>query len=328
MKEHDHGFDEIIKFIKNGQRFTVLAHISPDGDTLGSALAMYLLLVKLGKGVQIVCSNPVPKIYSFLPNSDKVIFPEDAEKYEWAITIDCADKPRCGRAVQLFDLAGCTASIDHHFTNPGFADNNLVIADASATAEIMHELFCRMDMPFDEDAMKCLYTGIVTDTGNLTYSNTTPNAVRIIADFLECGLDISDLNRRIYRTIPYNKARLQGYVTSKIRLEAEGKIGLAVLTQAELHSFNATNEDCEGIVDCVRDIDCVMIAAFIREGSDGSFKVSLRSKQIGDVARLANKYGGGGHARAAGFTAYAPLSTVVANVIDSAMEELSNNKCL
>ena len=327
MKEHDREFDKIIKFIEDGQRFTVLTHISPDGDTLGSALAMYLLLTKMGKGVQIVCSNPVPKIYSFLPNADKVIFPESAERYEWAITIDCADKPRCGRAVQLLDSAESTASIDHHFTNPNFADNNLVIADASATAEIMHEIFCRMDMPFDEEAMKCLYTGIVTDTGNLTYSNTTPNAIRIIADFLERGLDISDLNRRIYRTIPYNKARLQGYVTSRIHLEADGKIGIAVLTQAELHGFDATNEDCEGIVDCVRDIDCVMIAAFIREGSDGSYKVSLRSKQIGDVARLANKYGGGGHARAAGFKAYEPLSTVIANVIDSAMAELSESEC-
>lgn len=326
MTEHDHEFNSIIKFIGEGERFTLLTHISPDGDTLGSALAVYALLKKLGKTVEVVCSNPVPKIYSFLPNSDKVLLPETAVGYENVISIDCADIPRFGRAVRLFDESERTAAIDHHVTNPCFAGENLIVSNASAAAEIIHELYKRMDMPIDDDAQICIYTGIVTDTGNLSYSNTTPNAMRIIADFLEQGLDITDLNRKIYRTVPYNKTRVQGFVMSGIQLEHDGEIGIGILTRAQLKRFNATNEDCEGIVDCVRDIDCVKVGVFIREGADGTFKVSLRSKDIGDVGKIANNFGGGGHERAAGYTASKPLSTVIADVIDAITNELNSKK--
>ncbi len=326
MKEHDAEFNAIIDFIKREKAFTLLSHISPDGDTLGSALALYALLIRLGKTVEVVCANPVPKIYSFLPNAECVIMPEDAVGYENVISCDCADLPRFGRAIVLFTHAENTAAIDHHITNPMFAKANLVVADAAATAEIIHELYVRMDMSIDEAAMKCLYTGIVTDTGNLSYSNTTPNALRIIARFIELGLDISELNRLIYRTIPYTKTRLQGFVVSKMQLEHDGQVGIAVLTLAQRLEFNATDEDCEGIVDCVRDVDSVKIAAFIRESSDGTFKVSLRSKSVGDVCRIAEKYGGGGHARAAGYTAKSPLTTVVADVIRDATDELNREQ--
>lgn len=323
MREHEGEFNAVIDFIKREKAFTVLSHISPDADTLGSALALYALLVRLGKTVEVVCANPVPKIYLFLPNAEQVIAPENAVGHKNVISCDCADLPRCGRATSLFTNAETTAAIDHHVTNPKFAMINLVVPDAAATAEIIHELYIRMDMPIDEVAMKCLYAGIVTDTGNLSYSNTTPNALRIIADFVEQGLDISRLNRCIYRTIPYSKTRLQGFVISRMQLEHNGEIGIAVLTRAQRLEFNATDEDCEGIVDCVRDVDSVKIGAFIRESSDGTFKVSLRSKDVGDVCRIAEKYGGGGHARAAGYTAKSPLTTVVADVIRDAANELN-----
>ncbi len=180
-----------------------------------------------------------------------------------------------------------------------------------------------MDMPVDETAAVCLYTGIVTDTGNLSYSNTNPNSLRIIADFIEKKLvDITEINRLIYRTVPYEKTRVQGFVMSNIRLECGGDVGVGILTQAQMHSFGASNEDCEGIVDCVRDIDCVKIGVFIREGADGSFKVSLRSKGVGDVGRIAILHGGGGHEKAAGYTAHEALSTVVSDIVREAAEEL------
>ncbi|MBQ2191397.1 MAG: bifunctional oligoribonuclease/PAP phosphatase NrnA [Clostridia bacterium] len=315
--------DSIISFIKEGERFTLLSHLSPDGDTLGSALALMHLLKRLGKTCEVVCPNPVPKIYAFLPGSEAVLLPEDAEGYDRVISVDCADTPRFGRAIRFFTGAQATAAIDHHVTNPRFAGINLVEPEASATAEVIFELYNRMDMPIDSTVAVCLYTGIVTDTGNLSYSNTTPNALRIIADFVEQGLvDISDLNRRIYRTVPYAKTRVQGFVTSRIRLECGGAVGIGTLTQAQMHDFNATNEDCEGIVDCVRDIDCVKIAVFIRESADGTYKVSLRSKFIGDVGRIAGLHGGGGHERAAGYTAHESLSTVVADIIAQAAAEL------
>ncbi|MBQ7060416.1 MAG: bifunctional oligoribonuclease/PAP phosphatase NrnA [Clostridia bacterium] len=324
MEAQRWDFGPVISFIREGERFTLLSHISPDGDTLGSALAIMHLLERLGKTVEAVCANPVPKIYAFMPGSEKVLLPEDAKGYERVISVDCADTPRFGRAIRFFAEAGETAAIDHHITNPGFAGVNLIVPDAAATAEIVYELFLAMGMSVDPAVASCLYTGIVTDTGNLSYSNTTPNALRIIADFVEKGLvDISDLNRRIYRTVPYAKTRVQGWVTSNIRLECGGAVGIGILTRARMLEFGATNEDCEGIVDCVRDIDCVKIGVFIREGADGSYKVSLRSKTVGDVGRIAAKHGGGGHARAAGYTARESLSTVIADIIAEAEEELS-----
>lgn len=325
--KHGAEFADVRKFISDGQSFTLLTHISPDGDTLGSALALKLLLNALGKTAEVVCSNPVPKIYGFLPESETVKMPEDAEGYCRVIAVDCADKPRFGRAVRLFDAAQAEACVDHHVTNPHYAEVNLVVSDAAATAEIVYELYGMFGVAIDKRSAICLYTGIVTDTGNLSYSNTTPNALRIIADFIEKKLvDVSEVNRLIYRTVPYTKTRVQGFVTSRIRLEDEGRIGIGVLTRAQMLSFDATNEDCEGIVDCVRDIDSVKIAIFIREGANGSFKVSLRSKDIGDVCRIANKFGGGGHERAAGYTAWLPLSTVVASATEAAIAELKRDE--
>ena len=322
MTADEAGFNALINFIKEQNEITLISHISPDADTLGSALAMYLLITRLGKKCEVVCENPVPRIYAFFPNAGKVVKPENAEGYSAAIAIYCADESRMGKSAGLFYAARETALIDHHVTNPGFAGTNLVIPRASAVAEIINSIYLKMDMPVDKDAACCIYAGIVTDTGNLSYDNTTSSALRTVADFVEQGLDIAKLNRLIYRTVPYSKTRVQGYVNSKIILEHGGDIGYAVLTRAQMLSFNATDEDCEGVIDCIRDIDCVKIAVFIREGADGSFKVSLRSKEKGDVCSIAGKYGGGGHKRAAGFTSRSPLSTVIANVIDDAAEAL------
>lgn len=320
--EPDYG--PIIQFIGEGERFTLLSHLSPDGDTLGSSIALMHLLTRLGKTVEVVCPNPVPKIYAFMPGSERVIMPEDAKGYDRIIAVDCADTPRFGRAIRFFSGAEATAAIDHHITNPNFANVNLVEPGASATAEVVYRLFRKMDMPVDSTVATCLYTGIVTDTGNLSYSNTTPAALRIIAEFVENKLvDISDLNRRIYRTVPYAKTRVQGFVTSNIRLECGGAVGIGTLTRAQMQDFGATNEDCEGIVDCVRDIDCVKIGVFIRESADGTYKVSLRSKGVGDVGRIAARHGGGGHEKAAGYTAAESLSTVVADIVNQAADELA-----
>ena len=178
--KHGAEFADVRKFISDGQSFTLLTHISPDGDTLGSALALKLLLNALGKTAEVVCSNPVPKIYGFLPESETVKMPEDAEGYCRVIAVDCADKPRFGRAVRLFDAAQAEACVDHHVTNPHYAEVNLVVSDAAATAEIVYELYGMFGVAIDKRSAICLYTGIVTDTGNLSYSNTTPNALRII----------------------------------------------------------------------------------------------------------------------------------------------------
>lgn len=316
------AMNSIIQGIGRYSRFTLLTHVSPDGDTLGSALAVYSLLTGLGKTAEVVCEEPVPHIYGYLPNADKVVLPDSAAGYECVIACDCADMSRFKKAEHLFRGAQYTMVIDHHFTNRGYADTNLIL-DASAACEVVFMLYRAMGAPISPEAAVCLYTGIVTDTGNLTYSNTTPECIRMVAELYENGLDITTINRNIYRTVPFSKTRLQGHVLSNMKLEGDGRIGIATLTVAEMDSYGATNEDCEGIVDSVRDVESVKVAIFIREGRDGTYKVSLRSKDCADVGRIANKYGGGGHASAAGYSSSEPLSTTVAKALRDAAEALA-----
>lgn len=325
MSDFD-AMKRVIECIESYGSFSILTHVSPDGDTLGSGLAMYLLLTEMGKKAEVICEERVPHIYEFLPNSDKVVLPEEAKAYECVITCDCADLQRFKKSEFIFRSAKHTVVIDHHFTNKGYADDNLIMSGASAACEIIYKLYKAMDKPITEEAAECIYTGIVTDTGNLTYSNTTPESIRMVADLYEGGLNITKINRYIYRTVPYNKARLQGFVLSNMKLELGGRLGLATVTIADMDRFGASNEDCEGIVDNVRDVETVRIAAFIREGRDGTFKVSLRSKECADVGRIANKYGGGGHAAAAGYSSKEPLSTTIANVLRDAAEALEQEE--
>lgn len=302
--------------------FSILTHVSPDGDTLGSAVALYILLRDMGKEAEVICEEPVPHIYGYLPHADKVVLPENAHGYECVVTCDCADMQRFKKAEHIFRAAKHTMVIDHHFTNKGYGDANLVEPAASATCEVIFDLVKSMGREICPDMAICLYTGIVTDTGNLTYSNTTPECIRMVAELYEGGLNITEINRNIYRTVPFSKTRLQGHALANMKLERGGTIGLATLTVAEMDAYSATNEDCEGIVDSVRDVESVRVAIFIREGRDGTYKVSLRSKECADVGRIANKYGGGGHAAAAGYTSREPLSTTIANVLRDVTEEL------
>lgn len=318
----DSALLSIIDGINSYDEFTILTHVSPDGDTLGSALALYDLLISLGKKAEVVCEEAVPYIYGFLPKSGTVKLPNEATGYKCAVAVDCADIQRFKKADFLFKNAVYTMTIDHHFTNRGYADSNLIRADAAATAEIMYDVFGALDKPISPDAAVCIYTGIVTDTGNLTYSNTTAKSIRIVAELYERGLNITQVNRLIYRTIPYGKTRVQGYALSNMKLEYGGKIGIATLTVNQMEMFGATNEDCEGIVDSVRDVECVKVAMFVREGRDGSYKVSLRSKECCDVGKIAKNFGGGGHEAAAGYTSAEPLSTTLAMITEAIIANL------
>lgn len=318
----DRALAEIIAGIEGYDSFTLFSHVSPDGDTLGSAAAMCILLEGMGKTVEIVCEDRVPHIYQFLPGVDRVKLPQDAVGYECAVAMDCADVQRFKKGEYLFKNARYSMSIDHHFTNKGYADANLIRDTASATAEIVYDIYHELDKPITPEAAVCIYTGIVTDTGNLTYSITTPKSIRIVAELLENGLNITEVNRRIYRTVPFRKTRVQGFAMSNMQLEYNGTIGIATLTVPQMERFGATSEDCEGIVDMVRDVESVRVAIFIREGRDGTYKVSMRSKECADVGKIAKRFGGGGHAGAAGYTSDRPLSTTIAEILSAVEAEM------
>lgn len=297
--------------------FAIIAHISPDGDAIGSALGLRLGLKALGKTAKVVCEHRVPPVFEFLSGAEAVCG-ADAAAARCCVALDCADRRRLGLAAKLFDAAEITVCIDHHGTNGGFADVNYVDESAAATAETVYELLGALGVEIDGDMANCLYAAIVADTGRFSHSSTTAKTMRIAADLIEAGADASEISNRLFSDEPLSKARLRALAINRMELLVGGKVALTTITQADISALHASAEDTEGIVEALRDINAVEIAVFIRETRDGSYKVSMRSKREADVAAIATKFGGGGHVRAAGYT----LCKSYAFVVNTLMDEL------
>ena len=314
------------EFIKTHDDFLLIAHVSPDGDALGSCLALYCALLSLGKCAQVVCEEPVPHTYRFLPHADSVLLPVEAKPAKTVIAVDCADILRTGACKVLFQAAEHTLCIDHHETNPLYADENFVEIVA-ATGELIFRVLCALHVVVDADIATCLYTALACDTGNFAYSNTTPDTFRIMAELLESGIDLPEVNRRLFRSEPIRKARLRARAIEKLQLSSSDRIGVAPLALTDFADCGATGEDNEGVIDAIRDIDTVEVAAVLRECKDGAIRVSLRAKHDADVSTVAKRFGGGGHRRAAGCTLYVSLAEAERQITAALSELLSETEC-
>lgn len=312
----------VVNFIRQNDDITVVAHIAPDGDCLGSALALTHALQRMGKRARAVCADPVPHIYAFLPGASAVLAPQNLEAPSAAFAVDCADAMRMGAAAKLFAGAKRTCSIDHHGTNTAYAGINHVEDSASATGEIVFRLFELMGVSPDAQEACCLYTALMTDTGNFAYSNTTPETFRIAGMLRAAGADNSAINRLVYRTVPLHKQKLLGAALVKTELFCDGLAGVACITLEDMAAVGATGEDTDGIVESIRDIEGVEIAITIRETPDDGCKVSFRSKEYANVGDIAVRLGGGGHVRAAGCTVRENMETVRSTVLELVKETL------
>ncbi len=290
-----------VRFLRENDNFLLIAHVSPDGDTLGSCLALYETLTKLNKQVQIACEEPVPPALTFLHNSEVVVNAEGIRPFESVVYVDCADIQRVGTLQPITQGAKHSFCIDHHETNKGYADGNLV-EPCAATGEIVFELIKRLGVDIDKEAATDLFAAISTDTGNFAYSSTTPRTFMIAAELLKTGFDLPDVNRRLFRTKRLQKARLMGLLMSRLELFEDNRFAISHIYYDELVEMDATSADCEGLIDNIRDIDTVEVACFVRESSTGLIRVSLRSKYDFDVSAISMLFNGGGHANAAGCT--------------------------
>ena len=307
-----------VRFIRAHDDMVLICHVSPDGDTLGSALALYAGLMQIGKRVQVVCEDAVPQIYRFLPNADQVQKPENIRQTGAVISVDCADLARTGGCQSIFGQAQSTLNVDHHGTNNNYAGANYV-QKAGATGELVYGILTSMKVAITKDIATCLYAALTTDTGNFSYSNTTPDTLRIAAELLEAGLDLPYVNRALFRTVPFHKTRLNALAVSKTELYEHGRIGISTVTMADMAGCGATEEDTEGIIDTIRDIDTVEVAALLRESGDGKIRVSLRGKSSADVSQIAVSFGGGGHRLAAGCTLELPLEQAAERILKAAL---------
>jgi phosphoesterase RecJ-like protein len=305
--ERDAALAQIVDAIREGDRFLLTAHEGPDGDALGSLLAMHAILEQLGKdSVMFLASKefPLPIEYRFLP-LEEVFHEAPADLADRTIIfLDCGNIDRMP-VDWLQNREGRVLNIDHHHDNTRFGDVNLVDVEASSTAEIVFDLAKQLDAQITPEIADALYVGLVTDTGRFMYENTDARSHRMAADLIEAGVDVHDIFRRLYERVPVEKLRLISRAVEKLETYPDCGLAITYIEDVDYEATGSSEVMTEGIIDYVRSIEGTSVAAFVRDKTDGgraARKVSLRSTEGVDVSAIAREHGGGGHQRAAGFS--------------------------
>jgi phosphoesterase RecJ-like protein len=303
---------DVLRQIEQRDRFVLTSHARPDGDAIGSALACCQILRAMGKQADVVLHDGVPRVYRTLPFADQVQQADRiAGNYEAAIILEC-DSIRRTRLEGLEDRF--LISIDHHVSGRPFANVNWIDPHAVATGEMVFRLAREAGTPFSPEIATCLYTALMTDTGSFMFQGTNEHTFALARELVLAGADPSHCARSIYFAHSVAKMRLLGEALRN--LNTEGHVGWTWVTQKQMERWEAKEEDCEGLVNYVLSIGEVEVAAFFRETADGSFRVSLRSKGKLDVARVAERFGGGGHECASGCSVAGPLAHAVREVLE------------
>ena len=315
IKSDRYQQDEVLSAVLSAGSVLLFCHVSPDGDTLGSALAMKERLSRLGKQVQIMVDGFVPSYLAFLPGAEDVLAPgAEIAPYDLALPIDVASHDRLGKCEPLFDSAPLTAVIDHHGTNDGYAQLNLIDADAPATAIVIFRLFEKMNLPLNQAEAICLYTALSTDTGNFIYDSTNAESFVMMGALMQAGLPLAKYSRMLFRAKEERFVRLLGEALPSLRILADGKIAGLRLSLAQMEKWQANGGHTEGIVNYAIDLMGVGVAYFAREVEGGAVKISLRALPPYAVDRIAASFGGGGHELAAGLTLHMPLDQAVKTI--------------
>jgi len=314
----------IVSHLKNSRSVLLATHINPDGDAIGSLVAMGLALEKLGKAVTLYCSSPIPAVYKFLPTTDKITgVCEQANRFDTAIILDCGDFDRVGKAFSEIKKIETIINIDHHVTNTGFGDLEIVDTAACATSEIIYKLIKKLGISISPGMAISIYTGIFTDTGSFRFSNTNRAAFSICEEMVAIGIDPYRVAQNVYGTYSLGRIKLLNLALNSIEVAAGGKVSIMTLTRDMLAETKTHPEDIDGLINYARRIEDVKLAALLQElenrnpGSNGPacFHVSLRSDGTVDVAEIAAAFGGGGHAVAAGFNIDSPLEEIKAKIV-------------
>lgn len=288
--------------IRKYRRFLVASHQRPDGDAIGSQLALALLLQSLGKEVEVWNHDRVPDKYSFLPHSDLVkLPPSEPREFDAVFALDNASHRRLGSVNDRVASKKYLINIDHHASNDGYGDIALIDPESPATGQVLYEFFKAEKCKITRDMATCLYVAISTDTGSFQYPNTTPQCMRDCADLIDLGVDVAGVSRMIYENFPIGRLRLLQKVLHNLNLSYDNKVGSFWITKDMYEETGAKPEDNEGLIDHVRSIDSVIVAALFEEAEDSKIRISLRSKNSRvDVNKVAMHFQGGGHAEAAG----------------------------
>lgn len=307
-----------IELIRRADTVALLCHLGPDGDALGSLLAVGLALRRLGK--RVVGSwgtDPfvVPPMYSFLPGLDLLCHPEEfPDQPDLLVTLDTGSVDRLGSLAAVAGRAGAVVMIDHHASNTCFGTINVLAPEAAATAEIVYHLIIALGVEVDREIAACLYTGLTTDTGSFKFVATTPAVHEMTATLLRTGLRHDLISRQIWDTNRFAYIALLGRLLGRTILEPERQLIWTYSTAEDLTTTGVLMEEMEGVIDVIRTAEEAEVAVICKEDLDGTLKVSMRSKGQVDVGELCVSLGGGGHRFAAGFTSDDDVPTTMGRV--------------
>lgn len=318
------SIENAIDLIKTNNNIFIVSHISPDGDNMGSSLALMWALEKKNKNVTVLESDLIPDDFKFLPGSDSIKpYNENLGDIDLLIALDCGDEERLGLNKELLEKSNKVLNVDHHASNTNFGDINVVDPAASATGELVYELIKAMDIDIDKNIAENLYTAISTDTGSFKYDSTTSKTHRIVAELLDTGIDKNKININIYENMSFSKMNLLREAFRTLETFKGKRIATMEVTQKMLSETETSIEDAEGIISFIRNLDSVEVAVLLKERKEKSIKVSLRTKKDVDASKICKIFGGGGHKRAAGCTINEELNRakeLIVKAIDKEME--------
>jgi phosphoesterase RecJ-like protein len=316
--------DDAARLIEPARKIVVACHAKPDGDAVGSTIALGLGLETLGKSVTMASPDRVPPLYEFLAGSDRVVGPADDQVgFDLAIVLDCDGQRRIGKLEKAVRSSKYLVNVDHHASNSRFGDVALVSPRASATAELVYELLGRLAVALNADIAEALYVAILTDTGSFRQANVTSRAFTICADLLGYGIRADKVARLIYENKPLSSIRLLGLAAGRAQAGDDGALVWSTLTREDFAQAEAHEDETEGIVEFLRSAKGVGVAILFVEDGDNRTKVSFRAGRRVDVSTLAARFGGGGHPGASGCTIDASLPETQRIVLSAAAEACS-----
>ncbi|MCB1079339.1 MAG: bifunctional oligoribonuclease/PAP phosphatase NrnA [Verrucomicrobiae bacterium] len=315
------SFERILALIGTASRVGLLSHRRPDGDAIGSCLALGGALEAAGKTVHIVNDDPVPEGLAFLPGSERIRVAAEVTEpigIDVLIVLDAAGADRLSEvAWGAFETGKPVVNVDHHVSNTRFGDLNHVDAHSPATGEIVFELIRAAGWPLPDGARDAIYVAISTDTGSFRYPNTTSRTYRIAAELIDAGLQVGEISRLTYENYPMRRLMLLRGILRDMEVHFDGRVIAAKLTLQMAEETGMHPDDTEGLIDVIRSVDSVVVAVMFEEMNDGKIRVSSRSKSSTvDVGAICGVFGGGGHTLAAG--------TRMAGPIDAAAERFLN----
>jgi phosphoesterase RecJ-like protein len=325
VSEKNATFEQIAAALREHQKLAVISHVRPDGDALGSTLAVALSLKELGKDVRAWNEEGMLEKYSFLAGGEFLTVPPSTpEEFDVVVALDTATHNRLGTTLNAISGAKLWINIDHHPSNPRYGDLVYIDPNAPATGQIIFELMCAAHMPVSPEIAQNLYAAISTDTGSFQYSNTTARTFEIGAELIRRGVDVGRISQLLYESFPRRRIELLRELLDTMQFASDGRLAWFSLSQAAANRLGVLPEDNEGLIDHLRAIRGVIVAIFFEELPDGKVRVSMRSKDDAvDVCAICKSFGGGGHTLAAGARVKGALEEVAKLIVEKASDAIA-----